>query len=125
MTDERARIIHVPDALPVLPLRETVIYPMVVAPILVGQERSIRLVNDVTNGNRLAALVTQRHAERRPAMPDDLYSIGTMAMVHELTRVQDNTLKIAVQGLERVRVLGYLRTDPYLTARIQWAPDVE
>src|SRR5262245_33526089 len=118
-------MVSVPDVLPVLPLRETVIFPLTFAPIVVGQERSIRLVTDVVAGNRLAALVTQREAERRAAQPHDLFSVGTMAVIHELGRAPDNTMRIAVQGLERVRVLQLVRADPYLVARVMWAPDVE
>jgi ATP-dependent Lon protease len=123
--NEQKRAIQPPEPLPVLPLRETVIYPMMVAPIVVGQERSVRLVKDVIASSRLAVLVTQRSTERRPAEPQDLYRVGTMAAISELTLVQDNTLRIAVHGLERVRILDYARTDPYLIARIHRAPEIE
>ena len=113
----------VPETLPVLPLRETVIFPMMVSPILVGQERSVKVVNDVIGSTRLAVLVTQQ-TERRPPQPDDLYRIGTMATIHELALVQDNTLRIAVHGLERVRLFHFTQTDPYMIARVQRAAEL-
>lgn len=101
-----------------------VVYPTMVAPILVGQERSVKLVNDVIASNRLVALVAQQSVGPRPAQPDDLYRIGTMALIHEISVAQDNTLRIAVQGLTRVRLVDFVRTEPYLVARVQRAPEV-
>ena len=113
-----------PDALPVLPLRDTVVYPATVVPILIGQERSVRLVSDALAVNRLVALVAQRTNEVKSAQPGDLYRLGTLARVHDVVRVQDSGLRVAVQGLERVRVHQYVQTEPYLVARIERAPDV-
>jgi ATP-dependent Lon protease len=115
----------IPDALPVLPLRNMVVFPMAVAPIVVGQERSLRLVDDVMRGNRLLALVTQRNPEARPAGPEDLYRVGTAAVIHQMLRAPDGTVRLVVQGLERIRVIDFLRTEPYLVARIQPAPELE
>jgi ATP-dependent Lon protease len=115
----------IPDALPVLPLRNMVVFPMAVAPIVVGQERSLRLVDDVMRGNRLLALVTQRNPEARPAGPEDLYRVGTAAVIHQMLRAPDGTVRLVVQGLERIRIIDFLRTEPYLVARIQPAPELE
>ncbi|MBI2898460.1 MAG: endopeptidase La [Deltaproteobacteria bacterium] len=123
--NDENRQIDVPDVLPVLPLRETVVYPMMVAPIVVGQERSVKLVHEAIASNRLAALVTQKSVERRPAQPEDLYSIGTMATIHEIVRAPDKTMRVAVQGLERIRIAGWVRTEPYLVARIERMPELE
>jgi ATP-dependent Lon protease len=109
----------------VLPLRNMVVFPMAVAPIVVGQERSLRLVDDVMRGNRLLALVTQRNPEARPAGPEDLYRVGTAAVIHQMLRAPDGTVRLVVQGLERIRIIDFLRTDPYLVARVQPAPELE
>ena len=96
--------LEIPDALPVLPLRGgTVVFPLAVAPLNVGLERSIRLVDDVMRGNRLLALVAQRSDEPEQAGPDDLYPIGTAAIIHQLMRAPDGTVRLIVQGLERIR----------------------
>ena len=115
----------IPDTLPVLPLRDMVIFPLAVAPIVVGQERSLRLIEEAMRGNRLVALVAQRNREARPAGPDDLYRVGTAAVVHQLLRAPDGTLRLVVQGLERVRLREFLRTEPYLVARLEQAPELE
>ncbi len=117
------RISEIPDALPVLPLINTVIVPMAIAPILVGQERSVKLVDEVMRTNRLVALVAQRHPEVRPAGPDDIYRIGTAAIIHRLLRLPDGNLQLVVQGLERIRILDFVQTEPFLVARVEKAPE--
>jgi ATP-dependent Lon protease len=113
----------IPDALPVLPLRGVVVMPLAAAPLSVGQPRSVRLVDDVMRGNRLLALVAQRDGSVENSGPGDLYRMGTAAMIHQLARGQDGVLRILVQGVERIRVLDWIGTEPYLVARVQAAPD--
>jgi ATP-dependent Lon protease len=112
----------IPDALPVLPLRDAVVFPLTASPIAVGQARSLRLVDDVMRGNRLVALVTQREAKTEPG-PDDLYRVGTAATISQLARLPDGNVRLVVQGLERIRLLDFTATEPYLVARIEAAPD--
>jgi ATP-dependent Lon protease len=113
-----------PDVLPVLPLRgDAVVFPLAVIPLAVGQDRSVRLVDEVMRGNRLLALVAPRPEASDQPGPDDLHQIGTAAMIHQLVRAPDGTLRLVVQGLERVRLLEFVTTDPYLVARIEAAPD--
>ncbi len=114
---------EIPDALPVLPLINTVVVPMAVAPIVVGQERSVKLVDEVMRTNRLVALVAQRHPEARPAGSDDIYRVGTAAIIHRLLRLPDGTLQLVVQGLERIRILDFLQTEPFLAARVEKLPE--
>jgi len=123
MSQSKVETVSIPDALPVLPLRDMVVYPEMAAPILVGQARSIELVNDALRANRLVAIVAQKHAERVPALPEDLYRVGTIAVLHELGRA-DNAVRLAVQGLARIRTLDFVQTKPYLVARIDPAHDL-
>jgi ATP-dependent Lon protease len=116
--------VTIPDALPVLPLRGgTIVYPMAVVPLFVGQPRSIQLIDDVMRRDRLVALVTQRNEETTEAGPDDLHRIGTAGIVHQLFRGNDGAIRIVVQGLERIRLLDFVSTDPYLVARVEPYPD--
>lgn len=116
--------VTIPDALPVLPLRGgTIVYPMAVVPLLVGQPRSIQLIDDVMRRDRLVALVSQRNEETTEAGPDDLHWIGTAGIVHQLFRGNDGSIRIVVQGLERIRLLDFVSTDPYLVARVEPYPD--
>jgi len=114
----------IPDVLPVLPLRGgTVIFPLAVVPLLVGQERSIRLIDDVMRGDRMVALVAQRPDAPEQPGPADLYEVGTAGVIHQLMRSPDGTIRLVIQGLERIRVTQYVETDPYLKAAIVAMPD--
>jgi ATP-dependent Lon protease len=118
-----AQVDEIPAELPVLPLKETVVFPDSMTPLAIGQERSIALVDDVVGGERLLALVTVRDAEVEAPGWDDLYEIVTAAVVHKMIRVPDGTLRILVQGLRRIRLEAPVADDPYLVARFEAVPD--
>ena len=113
-----------PDALPVLPLRETVTFPETLTPLAVGQERSIKLVDDVLGANRMLAMVAARDPENEEPGPEDLYEVGVVGVVARMLKVPDGTLRILVQGAQRVRLGPYVAEQPYLVARIAELPDV-
>jgi ATP-dependent Lon protease len=112
-----------PESLPVLPLRDTVTFPDTLTPLAVGQERSIRLINDVLGGDRMLALVASRNAEVDSPGPDQLYDVGVVGTVARMLKVPDGTLRILVQAGPRVRVEGFAAEQPYLVARVAPAPD--
>jgi ATP-dependent Lon protease len=114
---------NLPDVLPLLPLRDALVFPMAVVPLIIGQPRSIRLIDDVMRQNRLIALVAQRSPEPDANAPDNMYRVGTAATIHRLVRNADGKLHIVVQGLERIRLEGFTTRDPYFVARIQVAPE--
>jgi len=111
----------IPDALPVLPLRDAVVLPSTAVPLAVGQPRSVRLVDEVMRGNRLVALVAQRDPKVEASGPGDLHAIGTVGMIHQLMRAPDGSVRLMVQGIERIRLLDFVSTEPYLVARIEVA----
>jgi len=113
-----------PGALPVLPLRDTVTFPETLTPLAVGQERSIQLVNDVLGGNRMLAMVASRDPENETPGPADLYDIGVVGVVARMIKVPDGSLRILVQGTQRVRLDSYVSEKPYLVAKITELPDV-
>ncbi len=113
-----------PDALPVLPLRDTVPFPETLTPLAIGQDRSIALVNDVLAGNRMLAMVASRDPGEEAPGPEDLYDVGVSGVVARMLKVPDGTLRILVHGAQRVEVGEYVATEPYLVARIAEAPDV-
>ena len=113
----------IPDTLPVLPLREAILLPFTATPLVVGQPRSVKLVDDVMRGNRLLTLVAQRDPKVESATPDVLHRVGTVGVIHQLARAGDGTIRMMVQGLERVRIKDWTQTEPYLVARIEQAPD--
>jgi ATP-dependent Lon protease len=113
-----------PLTLPVLPLKETVVFPQSMAPLAIGQERSVRLIDDVVAGDRLLALITSRDAAVDVPGWDQIYDVGTVAIVHKMVKVPDGTLRILVQGLERIRIEERLDTEPYLLGVFGALPDV-
>ncbi len=114
-----------PGILPVLPLKDVVVYPFAIQPLGVGQERSIRLIDDVMRGNRLVVLVAQLSADMDSAGPDDIFKIGTVSRIGRMFRMPDGTIQIAVQGLERVEIGEFTQEKPYLMAHITPKPDVQ
>ncbi len=115
--------VEIPSTLPILPLKETVIFPQSVSPLAIGQERSIKLVDDVVDGERMLALVTVKDPEIEQPNWDDLYETGTAAVVHKLIRVPDGTLRILVQGVGRIRLERRIQDDPYLLGEFTELPD--
>ncbi len=111
------------DDLPVLPLRGVVVYPMMWLPLPIGQERSIRLVEKTLPNNRIIALVTSRDEELEEPDPEQIHRIGTAAQVHRVLKTPDGTMRLLVQGLERIRVLEYTQHEPFLRARIEILPE--
>ena len=114
--------LSIPDALPVLPLRDLVLYPDSVAPIVVAQPRSVEMVNEVLRGNQLAAVVAQKNVETAPARAEDVYRVATVAVLHELARAE-NAVRLVVQGVARVRIVDFVQQQPYLIARIDRATE--
>jgi len=119
--DETADI---PDELAILPLRSVVAYPLMWIPLNVGQARSIRLVDDVVVNKKMIGLVTSKDSEIEEPAADQLYSIGTAAIVHRMLKAPDGTMRLVVQCTGRIRVKEYTQEEPYLVARVEPAPDV-
>ncbi|MGH2495617.1 MAG: endopeptidase La [Ktedonobacteraceae bacterium] len=117
--------VNIPNILPVLPLKDTVVYPFAVQPLGVGQDRSIRLIDAVMRGNRLVVLVAQKSAEIELAGANDIFRVGTVSRIARMIRMPDGTLQIIVQGLERVDIGKFTRGKPYLTAHISLRPETQ
>jgi ATP-dependent Lon protease len=113
-----------PEALPVLPLRDTVTFPETLTPLAVGQERSIKLIDDVLGTNRMLVMVASRDPENEVPGPEDLHEVGVVGFVARMIKVPDGTLRILVQGTQRVRLGGFVAEQPYMVARISELPDV-
>ncbi len=121
--DQEESAVEIPEELPILPLRGVVVYPLTVVPLAVGQPRSIRLVDDTVLGRKLVGLVASKRPELEEPMPEDCYTIGTLALIQRLLRMPDGTMRILVMGLERIRIMEYTATQPYLKARVERHPE--
>jgi ATP-dependent Lon protease len=113
-----------PTSVGVLPLRDMVAFPDMLVPLGVTQPRSVELINEVLSGDRTIVMVAMRDPEVENAGPDDLYAVGVLGVVARMIRVPDGTLRILVQGGQRVRIEGWEQTAPHLVARITELRDV-
>jgi len=117
------RLPAIPEILPILPLKDTVVYPFALVPLAVGQERSIRLIDDVMREHRLVGLVAQHSSEIEQAGPSQVFKVGTVGRIARMLRVPDGTIQIIVQGLERITILEFVAERPYLKARVRLSPE--
>jgi ATP-dependent Lon protease len=115
---------QLPQSVGVLPLRDAVTFPDMLIPLNVGQKRSIDLINDVLRGDRSIVMVASRNPENESPGPEDLYSVGVLGVVARMIRVPDGTLRVLIQGGQRVRIEAWLADDPYLVTQITEAPDI-
>ncbi len=116
---------EVPTELPVLPLRDTVLFPNSFMPLAVARESSVRLIDEAVGSGSLIAVFTQRVAGDEEPLKDDLYPVGTASHIHKMFKLPDGSLRIIVQGLARVRLDELVSSRPYLKARVSEAREVE
>src|SRR3954452_12296616 len=112
-----------PATLPVLPLKETVVFPGFPTPLAIGQERSIKLVEDIVSGDRTLGLVTVKNEDADQPGWEDLYTVGTAAVIHKMIKVPDGTLRILVEGVRRIGLDRQVQDDPYLVGEFVELPD--
>ena len=108
---------------PVLPLRDIVVYPKMIVPLFVGRDKSIRALQEVVNGDQNIVLVTQKDASVEEQNSNDIYKVGTLGTVLQLLKLPDGTVKVLVEGLERVK-LDKIYNDDFMTANITVMPDM-
>ncbi len=113
-----------PELLPILGLSDIVIFPGMVAPLLVETAQSTRLIDDVVGGERLLGVVLQRNAEAENPLPHEMYEVGCAARVLKMLKFPDNTVRVLVEGLWRIRIKQYTTTEPYLCAKFELLKDV-
>ena len=123
IVEEPTEELTFPATLPVLPLKDTVVFPESVTPLAIGQERSIKLVENVVSGDRVLALVTVKNPDAEQPGWDDLYEVGTAAVIHKMIKVPDGTLRILVQGVQRIKLDRQVQEDPYLMGEFIELPD--
>jgi ATP-dependent Lon protease len=115
------RPIAVPDEIPILPLRDTVLFPNSFMPLAVARESSVRLIDEAISGGKLIGVFTQRDASVEEPQQSDLYDIGTASHIHKMFKLPDGSLRLIVQGLERLRLQEVTATRPYLRGRVTTA----
>lgn len=113
----------IPAELPILPLRGLVVYPLTALPLTIGQPRSIKLVDDISLADRMVGLVTAKNPDLENPGPEDLYQIGTAAIVHRFFRAPDGTIRLLIQGLSRIKLGEFTQIEPYLKAKVTTIPE--
>src|ERR1700716_2181769 len=111
------RPLNLPDDLPILPLRDTVLFPNSFMPLAVARESSVRLIDEAISGGKLIGVFTQRDASVEEPQQGDLYSIGTASHIHKMFKLPDGSLRLIVQGLARLHLDEVVSSAPYLRAR--------
>jgi ATP-dependent Lon protease len=123
-TSSAEQPVSIPPELPVLPLRDTVLFPNSFMPLAVAREASVRLIDEATTGGRMIGVFTQREAATEEPLQEDLYPIGTATHIHKMFKLPDGSLRLIVQGLARVRLDRLVQTRPYLRAAVSAADEV-
>lgn len=118
MGDTGSEIIQVPEIIPLIPLRDLIIFPNLVVPLFVGRERSMRALEAAMHGDRVVALVTQRDAETAEPSPEDLYQVGSAASLMQELKLPDGTAKALVEGVSRIKIEEFVQFEPYFTVRV-------
>lgn len=107
-----------PAELPILALRGTVAYPDLVMPLIVGRERSIRLIDESMNSDKMIGIITQKNPDIEEPDMEDLYTVGTIATIMKMVKMVDGSQRIVVQGLCRFKLIGFTQKEPHLRAKI-------
>lgn len=121
MTSEDEEVMNqeeTPDVLPILPLRNTVLFPGVVIPITVGRDKSIRLIQDANKGDKTIGVISQRDDLIEEPDQEHLYKVGTVARILKMFRMPDGNTTVIIQGKKRFNLLEFLETEPYIQAKI-------
>ncbi len=109
---------EIPDQMPLLPVRDIVVFPYMVLPLFVGREMSIKAIEAALAGNRMIFLATQKALDVENPSPDDIHAVGTVGIIMRMLKLPDERIKILVQGLAKAKSVEYIQTDPYYSVRI-------
>jgi ATP-dependent Lon protease len=107
----------IPDELPIVPLRGTVLFPDLILPIMVGRKKSVKLIDDAMDSDRIIGVITQKRSEIEDPKETDLYSVGVAALILRMIRELDGSQRVIVQGVSRIKVKEYIQREPYFKAR--------
>ncbi len=121
--DADSKEAEIPDELPVLPVRDVVIFPYMILPLFVGRDISIKAIDSSLNSHRMVLLLTQRDLNVESPTPEDLYSIGTVCMIMRMLKLPDGRVKILVQGLTKAKALLFTQKEPFFVAEIEKITD--
>jgi ATP-dependent Lon protease len=111
--------VEIPTSLPVLPVRDVVIFPYMILPLFVGRDISIKAIERASGENKLIMLVSQKDVNIEVPSSDDLYTVGTVGTILRMLKLPDGRLKILVQGLAKSRITDFTQTEPFYIGKIE------
>ena len=115
--------IEIPKKLPLLPIRDIVVFPYMVLPLFVGREMSIKAIEIALESNRMIFLTSQKDINVENPSPSDLYSVGTVGVIMRMLKLPDGRIKILVQGVSRAKTVKFLQKEPFYQVEIKTFPD--
>lgn len=115
--------IIVPSELPIIPLRGTVLYPDLILPIMVGRKKSVKLIDDAMDSDRIIGVVTQKRSEVEDPKENDLHPVGVAALILRMIRELDGSQRVIVQGVSRIKIKEYVQREPYFRAKVDVMED--
>lgn len=111
--------VDIPDNLPLIPVRDIVVFPYMVLPLFVGRAMSIKAIETALAGNRMVLLAAQKTYDTESPKPTDIFKIGTVGMIMRMLKLPDERIKILVQGLTKAKIIDYLKSDPFYSVHVQ------
>jgi ATP-dependent Lon protease len=117
--EENVEAVELPEELPILPLRGTVIFPFMIVPLVVGRKSSIKLIDDAVRGNRIIGLFAQKDPEIEEPAAEDIFNVGTAGMILKMLRMPDGSARIMIQGIARLAIKEVVQATPYFKAKIE------
>lgn len=122
--EEESNKLEVPAELPVLTMRNTVLYPGVIFPITVGRDKSIKLIREANKKSKIIAVVAQKNSDVEDPQIDDLFTVGTMAQIIRMMRMPDGSSTVILQGKRRIKIDDFVQSEPYFKAKVSSLPDL-
>ncbi len=117
--EKKPAVKEIPEELPILPIKGTIVFPLIIVPLVAVKERAITLIDDALAGDKILGLVAQKDPQKEIPGKDDIYRIGTASTIAKMLRFPDGSLRLLVQGITRIQISKFTQEDPYLKARVK------
>ncbi|TES93905.1 MAG: endopeptidase La [Candidatus Cloacimonadota bacterium] len=115
--EKRADAKKIPEELAILPIKGTIVFPLIIVPLVAVKERAIKLIDDVLAGDKILGLVAQKNLKKEIPGREDLYGVGTASTIAKMLRFPDGSLRLLVQGFARIKIVDFTQEEPYLKAK--------
>ncbi|MCK4583852.1 endopeptidase La [candidate division WOR-3 bacterium] len=117
--EKKPAVKKIPEELPILPIKGTIVFPLIIVPLVAVKERAIKLIDDALEGDKILGLVAQKNLKKEIPGKDDVYRVGTASTIAKMLRFPDGSLRLLVQGISRIRIKEFTQEEPYLKATVK------